>query len=144
MNCYWMYLSRARVPAHSPDNALIYLQSRNRNPKVGITGYLHREADFYVQYIEGPKAAITDLSRRIRRDGRHGGIRALDTGTLEARRFDGWDMAFSTDEVMAFRDYQAARGREVRIDRASHTEILAFMEHSMHAGAARSVHEVAS
>ncbi len=140
---FWLYISTAKVPPRSADDALIYLQARNRNAAHQISGYLHRENGYYVQYIEGPKIALDRLKRLIRRDWRHENVRALAEGRVQARRFSGWDMAFTNEETSSFRAYRTVFGGEPDISKASAKEILEFMDETALSGKARSVADVA-
>ena len=125
---YWLYMSEAVTPPRSVDDALIYLQACNRNPANGITGYLHRERRHYTQYIEGPPMALRRLHGQILNDGRHHDVRTLAHGTAGERRFAGWDMAFSTAEMVSFKLFQRRLNRAEELHRASGAEILEFME----------------
>lgn len=124
---YWLYLSNALSQPRSIDDALIYLQSLNRNPHQGITGYLHREEGLYAQYVEGPQDGIEQLKHAICTDGRHRNIRVLAEGPLKERRFCDWDMAFSTSELSSFRVFQRQFSREEDLQRASAEDIMKFM-----------------
>ncbi|WOI58368.1 BLUF domain-containing protein [Palleronia sp. LCG004] len=136
---YWFYISTARVSQGSGYDALIYLQARNRNRKMGLTGYLHREGDHYAQYVEGPDQAIDTLRATIEKDTRHKKLRLLDEGQNATRRFAGWDMAFTRDETHGFATFQSALGREPDIRRASAADILVFMERMAYTRRAMSV-----
>ena len=125
---YWMYLSESVTPPRSVDDALIYLQACNRNPAHEITGYLHREQRHYAQYIEGPPWALRQLHGKILNDGRHRGVQTLTFGTASDRRFAGWDMAFSTAEMVSFKLFQRRLGRTEELHHASPSDILAFMD----------------
>lgn len=125
---FLVYRSTAVVPQRSAYEALIYLQARDRNAKKEITGYLHRECQFYVQYLEGPENAIKDLMRTIDRDWRHKDVQELFHGHVSARRFPGWDMAFTDAETSSFRARQVVLGSEPDISKASTEKILEFMD----------------
>lgn len=127
MPSYWLYVSEALTPARSVEDVLLYFQSCNRNPPRGITGYLHRTATRYAQYLEGPPDMVELVKTRILADPRHTAIRTLKAGASEWRRFAGWDMAFSFAEITAFEDYQHLRGRRESIDAVSADELLQFM-----------------
>ncbi len=124
---YWLYLSKAETPPRAIDNALIYLQSRNRNARHGITGYLHRESGHYLQYAEGPADEVAQLKELIRRDWRHTHIRTVARGRVVSRRFERWDMTFEGD-VITFHQVQSRRGAETDITRASAADLLAYLE----------------
>ena len=138
---YWLYLSDALSRPRSIDDALIYLQACNRNPARGITGYLHREDAHYAQYIEGPVEELTTLRATISRDGRHRNVRSLMEGAVGARRFAGWDMAFSTAEMTSFRLFQRRRGRREDLATAPAADLLGFMEDTASRGAPAAVEE---
>ena len=125
---HWLYRSESVTPPRSVDDALIYLQACNRNPAHAITGYLHREQRHYAQYVEGPAVALRALHRQIVNDGRHHDVRTLAQGTASARRFAGWDMAFSTAEMVSFERFQRRHDRPEALHAASAADILAFMD----------------
>ena len=127
---YWLYLSESVTPPRSIDDALIYLQARNRNPAHRITGYLHREERHYAQYVEGPLEELDRLRGLILNDGRHRNVQTLASGMLESRRFGDWDMAFSTAETVSFRLFQRRWDRQENLTLAPADEILEFMEHT--------------
>ena len=124
---YCLYISKAHTQPLSADDALILLQARNRNAQNGITGYLHREGGYFVQYVEGPPEKMKALKFALSRDNRHSDMKILDAGTIPKRRFRGWDMAFSMKEMGAYQLY-ASSTRSVRdITKAPAEQILDFM-----------------
>jgi hypothetical protein len=124
---YWLYRSRSVATPRSIDDAMIYLQACNRNPAHGITGYLHREDRCYAQYIEGPAASLRKLHRQILGDCRHRDIETLAAGKAGGRRFAGWDMAFSTEEMASFADFRKRPDRTEALRHASPSDVLDFM-----------------
>ena len=70
----------------------ILTQARRNNPAGGITGALIVRADIYLQWLEGPPAALDALFGRIRADNRHLAVTRLDGGQCGARRFGDWAM----------------------------------------------------
>jgi hypothetical protein len=69
-------------------------QARRNNGRDDITGILlYRDGNF-MQTIEGPEQAISQLHSRLEADPRHTGVSVLLTGEREDRRFDGWSMGF--------------------------------------------------
>ena len=143
MLCAWLYRSRATVPARSVADGLIYLRARETNAVLGVTGYLHREDGYYVQYVEGSDFALDWLEAIIRRDPRHVELQTLVRGEIDARRFAGWDMAFTAPDGppgrTSFAVWQGMRNRAERIATASAPQMLEFMASAVRTGAARSV-----
>ena len=140
---FWLYISRAKVPPRSADDGLIYLQARKNNAAFNISGYLHRENGYYVQYVEGPKNALEQLKFIIRWDWRHDSIRTLAEGRISTRRFSEWDMAFSDEETSSFRVRQIEFGGETDIGKSSMDDILQFMNETALNGKVRSIADVA-
>ena len=134
----WLYRSTAIVPARSTAEGLIYLQSRSANRSGGLTGYLHREGSIYVQYLEGPERPLRALECRIRRDWRHRAVETLIDAPTAARRFEGWDMAFTEDETATFGAWQGG-GDAAVIGGASGEQLLRFMTSATAGGRAGSL-----
>lgn len=88
------YLSAASS-ALTPD-ALAHLvgQARASNAALGITGILVYSAGTFVQTIEGPQAAVSELYDRIVTDARHTEIIEVWRETTMRRTFSTWTMAF--------------------------------------------------
>jgi hypothetical protein len=70
----------------------ILADARRCNARDGVTGALICRADLYLQWLEGPTAAVEACFARIAADPRHVDVRRLLHGEVEARLFDGWAM----------------------------------------------------
>ena len=70
---------------------------------MGITGALVCTERNFVQFIEGPDAAIADLLGKIRADRRHARVNVLEDTRAEDRHFHGWSLAYSGPD--AYIDY---------------------------------------
>ncbi len=127
MLSYWLYISTVGIHPNSAEEALIFRIAKERNRDLGVTGYLHRENGYFVQYIEGSEDVLEKIKNMIRADWRHSNVRDLETGVTLTRRFDGWDMVFSNEETNAFRDWQSSRGSIPDISSAPAADILGFM-----------------
>jgi hypothetical protein len=98
------YVSSA-VELFSGDQLAELLEtSRSNNERAAITGMLLYKDGNFMQTIEGPQAAISELRERLDRDPRHRGILVLIDGTREARLFDGWSMGFANLGARDMRD----------------------------------------
>lgn len=103
---YLVYVSAAvhRMP-HEELVALLR-QSRDNNARLGITGMLlHKDGNF-MQALEGPAAAVEELSRKIQSDPRHHHVMILIQGPLGQRNFDGWSMGFQNIDLLSDQDRQ--------------------------------------
>jgi hypothetical protein len=87
-----IYCSRA-VPAMDPEELLAVIKtSRANNPALGITGVLCFYDGFFVQVLEGGRAAVNRLYNRIAADARHREVTLLGYEDVRERRFAGWSM----------------------------------------------------
>lgn len=122
-----LYRSLSLVPPRSSRCADIYLTARELNPRVGITGYLHQEDGFFVQFIEGPRWSISALVDSIERDSRHTAMTILQRYDASERKFHAWDMAFSDDETRRFWNWSSNSMSRTCIASASARQLLDFM-----------------
>ena len=70
----------------------ILADARRCNVRDDITGALICRADLYLQWLEGPEAAVRGAFARISRDDRHQDVRCLLSGSVEDRLFPTWAM----------------------------------------------------
>lgn len=68
--------------------------SLENNAACGITGALMFDRSWFLQALEGDRAAVTEAFIRIARDPRHADIVILDCTSTDERRFADWSMAF--------------------------------------------------
>jgi len=91
------------VSTLAPDQPLsvvaeIAAAARVANIKMDITGLLIFDGQRFCQQFEGPKKAVLKLIERIRNDPRHVNVEVLHHGLLAGRRFQNFNLAFSTVE----------------------------------------------
>jgi hypothetical protein len=88
-----VYCSRAAPDVDAAVVDQIIATSRRNNPRQGITGMLVFGAGMFFQWLEGPRASVTVLMERLRRDTRHGQIVVLsEIEESDERLFPEWDM----------------------------------------------------
>lgn len=88
-----VYCSRASAAVDSTDVDAIVATARRRNPVLGITGILVYGSEVFFQWIEGPKAEVLGLMKRIETDRRHETLVVLSTSEeMRERVFPTWDM----------------------------------------------------
>lgn len=106
MLTYTIYKSRALIARDSEEHDRILSACRRRNGRDDISGFLHREEDIFIQYLEGPPDKIASTLARIKSDPRHRDVEVLDTGDLKKRHLPDWQMGFvdgdqlSVSEIM--------------------------------------------
>ncbi|MFN3338567.1 MAG: BLUF domain-containing protein [Dietzia sp.] len=91
------YLVYTSVPVRKMlpgDLESILFTSRERNRAAGITGVLLFRNNCFIQFLEGPPAAIDELMTRIASDDRHSRVRVVLTESAAERSFADWKMGF--------------------------------------------------
>ncbi len=91
---YLLYSSTAVVHFTQADLVQLLKLARSHNQEHQLSGMLLFRGDKFIQWLEGPKDEIEILVNKIRRDRRHKSFRALAQGSLPARAFPDWSMAF--------------------------------------------------
>ena len=69
-------------------------EARLRNEALGVSGLLLAKGGRFMQVLEGPAWSVEDRFAAIERDPRHREVKSLSREPIDARRFDGWAMAF--------------------------------------------------
>ena len=91
---HYLYASRAATPFPGLVDFDILREAWERNRREGITGYLLRTAESYIQWLEGPEAPLAALMRTIGTDRRHSAVEVLAEGPIAARNFGSWVMGY--------------------------------------------------
>lgn len=94
-----LYCSRNTIEgsaeAQQAEVADILAKSRANNASRGITGALLFNSGCFAQVLEGPLEAVERTFERIQLDLRHDEVAVLECGTVPARDFPEWSMAFA-------------------------------------------------
>jgi hypothetical protein len=94
-----LYCSRnnlAGAPETYPDGIReILARSRVNNARDGVTGGLLFSDGCFAQILEGPLHTVENAFERIQCDGRHQEVTVLQSGSIAARDFPDWSMAFT-------------------------------------------------
>lgn len=84
------------VPGLSSDDLHEIIEiSRRKNFDKGISGILVFNGSAFLQVLEGPQEAVTDLMGYIDRDPRHTEVRTLMEHLVPAREFGEWAMVLA-------------------------------------------------
>ncbi|MCB1357669.1 MAG: BLUF domain-containing protein [Maritimibacter sp.] len=98
-----LYRSTAVHPFPHPSDLDILREAWESNRANGITGFLVRTRNHFVQFVEGPREAVHALQDRIIADPRHIGFEVLAEGPADLRQFPDWSMGyaeFEEDDVL--------------------------------------------
>lgn len=91
---YTIYISFAAIRLSQHELLDLLKKARLRNQAQGLTGMLLYRDGTYLQYLEGQRADINSLMKRLREDPRHKAIGVLREGTVPERLFPDWSMAY--------------------------------------------------
>lgn len=89
---FTLYRSKARPGLGEAGIVDILAKSVRLNAREGLTGFLHFDRGYFLQYLEGPSAPLGRKVARIYRDKRHSEMVILAEGTIDERFFPTWDM----------------------------------------------------
>ena len=90
------YVSRAATPfGHAVEPLLEHWRANNEG--LGVTGCLLLAGRCFAQVLEGERATVQMLARRIAADPRHREMRILSEGSCAEREYVGWTMGYLHD-----------------------------------------------
>jgi len=119
-----IYNSRAlALPFQDTDMEILHI-ALVFNAAHGITGFLHRSANHYYQYLEGPRQHIDALLARIAKDTRHTNFQFLQTGNNKQRRFRNWSMEYSQAASKVQRKFLALNNNGQDVSEFLHRESM--------------------
>ncbi len=87
-----VYASRAVAAVDQEELQAILRQSKQNNPKDGVTGLLCYSDGIFIQALEGGREVVNRVYNRIASDARHTQVELLCYDEIGERRFAGWSM----------------------------------------------------
>jgi len=91
------YVSRATTPYDHAAIEPLLKRWRSSNERLGVTGCLLLAGRCFAQVLEGERATVQALARRIAPDPRHREMRVLSDGSRAEREYAGWTMGYLHD-----------------------------------------------
>jgi len=92
---YLIYRSQASRAVHEVTLPPLLRKARQYNQANFLGGLLLYARDQFLQVLEGPEPALSQLYTRIKADPRHFAVRTLAYGPIEERAFPDWRMAYA-------------------------------------------------
>lgn len=89
-----VYVSRLKIDFDVPD---LVNKAAEKNRHLGISGYLCKNGQYFLQFLEGDTRSVTGLMQQIYQDRRHEVINTIET-TFDERIFPSWRMRFLTND----------------------------------------------
>lgn len=75
----------------------LIVQAQERNTREFITGILVFNRKYFMQCIEGDRAAISNLYARILHDKRHQNVQVIAFDEIDGREMEQWTMCYVPD-----------------------------------------------
>ena len=94
-----LYISRALVASDSAEMARIGEIANSRNAASDVTGFLYHDDKSFLQVLEGPAEAVSEIFRAIEADRRHEQVRVLEHVDISQRQFTDWAMGLYDGSV---------------------------------------------
>jgi hypothetical protein len=101
----------------------ILTDARRANQRDGITGALICRGDIYLQWLEGPEAAVRAALERIKRDDRHLEVTLHVEEPVSERVFGEWAMLHDPAASWIWTQAEVADGA---VERATPEEVTGF------------------
>lgn len=89
-----VYVSTARLGLTEAEVEDILNASQSNNEERYISGYLVHNGQSFMQLLEGPRAEVDEIFRRIRTDNRHSGVVRIVAEWCRGRAFPNWPMNY--------------------------------------------------
>ena len=89
------YVSRSTLPLGHRSDLDILRVSIAAKCRLGLSGFLFRGPQDFVQILEGDSAHLTKTLTRILQDRRHFDVRVVLDTPIADRRFYGWTMGYA-------------------------------------------------
>lgn len=74
--------------------------ARNNNKALGITGMLCFNSTYFLQCLEGSRAAVNKIFNTISADSRHDAMLILAYSEIYKRDFGDWDMGYVSESKL--------------------------------------------
>lgn len=124
-----LYVSEALVGPDSPEETDVFLSAVLKNARLGITGHLHREGPYFVQYVEGVAETVDGLMSAIRTDARHTRLEVRGSHAIRRRRFGDWCAVLSPRTRTSFARWAKVNGVPESLGTAPAARIIAYFRY---------------
>ncbi|MCI1188185.1 BLUF domain-containing protein [Hymenobacter sp. DH14] len=96
-----IYRSQASRAVHEVTLPPLLRKARLHNERTRLGGLLLYANGEFMQVLEGPEPALSQLYARIQADPRHFAVRTLAYGPIAERAFPDWRMAYAPADAKA-------------------------------------------
>ncbi|BCX82473.1 hypothetical protein MIT9_P2059 [Methylomarinovum caldicuralii] len=124
------YISQAARAFGDEELDAMLEKFRANNRARDISGVLYQGNGMFMQVLEGPKEAVEETFRRIRKDPRHHDVHLIEKTPIEKRRFGDFGMAFNRLRDEDFRTLAQEMGASEKILKRQQT-LIEGMSHKL-------------
>lgn len=124
---YTLYQSQAVIALGDTAHEEILSVCQRNNRRDALTGFLHREGDIFLQYLEGPEKEVQAALKRIKKDPRHANLEIISAGELSKRHFPDWQMGFVDGDQIALTDLIEVKGDQLDVLAENPFDLVVFM-----------------
>lgn len=90
-----IYTSTSVHPRGHVSDLDILDTSQSVNRQLGLTGFLLRSPNRFIQILEGPQDSVAHIMSKIRKDDRHTILDELSRDGVPTRAFEEWSMGYA-------------------------------------------------
>lgn len=128
-----LYHSKALLPNTVDSHNDILRASQINNSRDNITGFLHREDGYFLQFLEGPKTKLFATLQRIGHDPRHCDFVIKHFGPAERRMLPDWDMGYAGTDQLSLRELLDTSGNKLEFRALDPFDLVVFIVHNAQA-----------
>jgi len=104
-------------------------RARSNNASLNICGMLCYENNYFLQVLEGERAAVTELFIEIADDPRHDDIELIGFDYIEKPIFDNWKMGYAGGSPVFHKLLEKLDMESFEPGRLAPRQALAFLHH---------------
>ena len=133
-----IYRSQASRAVHEVTLPPLLRKARLHNERTRLGGLLLYANGEFVQVLEGPEPALSQLYARIQADPRHYAVRTLAYGPIAERAFPNWRMAYAPadarelEKITGFLPLKAVPGHTPHPTEEVAQLLHSFVQHRAH------------
>lgn len=92
------FKANARFPSFSVHDLDIMRAAMRNNDRNGLTGFLLRSDNTYLNVLEGPQDAVEYMLSRVARDSRAYGLQVFSLRSVTSRHYPAWSMGYNESQ----------------------------------------------
>lgn len=128
-----LYFSKALVPDTKEVHDGILATSQRNNIRANISGFLHRESGFFIQFLEGPKTKLFNTLSRIGRDPRHSEFNVIRSQPARMRMLPDWSMGFTDPSQLSLAEILEVSDGQLNIKALDPFDLVVLLVHNSQA-----------